>query len=187
MGRAHQPGQQFHGVRRIPRLPQDLVSGDDDRVRAQRDRSGQGVGAALRHRIEIGALRSDFIRRFEANGSYTYKRYWAKGSDWDSQLHELRLGFESLLAWKLEYDVWGSVGFMPFDNISSYPQPGAPPPGTLSDPRKDFIGQVGADLERPICDHFSVSTRYTYLRNESNVTVFDYSRHVVGGYLNAYF
>jgi hypothetical protein len=169
------------------KFDQDLLAPGDPALAAQRDRSGQGVGAALRHRIEIGALRSDFIRRFEANGSYTYRRYWAKGSDWDSQLHELRLGFESLLPWKLEYDVWGSVGFMPFDDISSYPQPGAPPPGTLSDPRKDFIGQVGADLERPICDHFSVSTRYSYLRNESNVTVFDYSRHVVGGYLNAYF
>jgi hypothetical protein len=83
--------------------------------------------------------------------------------------------------------VWGSVGFMPFYNISSYPQPGASPPGTLDVPRKDFIGEVGANLERPISDHFSVSTRYTYLRNESNVTVFDYSRHVVGGYLNAHF
>lgn len=164
----------------------DLLS-PDPATAAQRDRSGQGVGAALRHRIEIGALRSDFIRRFEAHGSYTYQRYWAKGSDWDSHLHELRLGFESLLPWKLEYDVWGSVGFMPFDSISSYPEPGVPLPGTLSDARNDFIGQVGADLERPIFDHLSVSARYNYLRNESNVTVFDYSRHVVGGYVNATF
>jgi hypothetical protein len=144
-----------------------------------RDRSGQGVGGALRHRIDIPALRNDVIRRFEANGSYTYRRYWATGDEWDYDLHELRLGFESLWPWKVELDVWGSAAFNPFDNVSTY--------STITDRRKDFIGQVHAEIERPITDLFSVSGRYEYTRNESNVTVFDYSRHIVGAYVNVDF
>lgn len=148
-----------------------------------RDRSGQGVGGALRHRIPIPSLQGDVLRRFEANGSFTARRYWAEGSDWDYALYDLRLGFDSDWLWQLGFDVWGSAGFMPFDHPSSY-GPTPPPP---QDDRKDFIGQVQAELERPLGDVFSVSGRYHYIRNESNVEAFNYSRHVVGAYLNARF
>jgi len=158
----------------------DLLAPGDPALAAQRDRSGQGVGGALRHRIDIGALRGDFIKRFEANGGYTLRRYWAEGTDWDAWYHELRLGFDSILPWSVAFDVWGSAGFVPFDNYSTYETP-------AQERRKDFIGQVEAELERPITDIFSVSTRYDYVRNASNVTVFDYSRHVIGAYLNASF
>jgi tetratricopeptide (TPR) repeat protein len=161
----------------------DVLAPGDPALASVRDRSGQGIGGALRHRIDIAALRNDFIKRFEANGSYTFRRYWASGDDWDYDLHELRAGFESRLPWKVDFDVWGSAGFMPFDNVSSY----ATPPVDALELRKDFVGQVHAEIERPINDVFSVSGRYYYLRNESNVTAFDYSRHVVGAYLNATF
>lgn len=157
----------------------DLLAPGDPALAARRNRSGQGLGGALRHRIPIAAFQGDVVRRFEANGAFMARRYWADGSDWDYALYDLRLGFESVWPWLIGFDVWGSAGFMPFDHVSSYP-------GT-SDDRKDFIGQVHAELERPIGDYFSVSTRYFYLRNESNVTAFDYSRHVVGAYFNAHF
>ncbi len=158
----------------------DLLSPDPVQAR-ERDRSGTGVGGALRHRIDLPGLRNDVIRRFELNGSYTYRRYWAKGEDWDYNLHELRLGFDSLWPWKIEFDVWGSAGFNPFDNVSTYS------PAGFGDRRKDFIGQVHSEIERPIYDWLSVSGRYWYIRNESNVEVFDYSRHVVGAFVNVDF
>ena len=41
-------------------------------------------------------------------------------------------------------------------------------------------------LERPITERLTASLRYDYLRNFSNVDVFDYDRHLVGGYLTYY-
>ena len=158
----------------------DLLAPGDPALAAARDRTGQGVGAAFRHRQDVGRFRNDFIRRFEWRASYTYRRYWAKGTEWDYNWHDLQAGFEMLMPWKLDLDVWGGVGIMPFDNPSTYDPP-------QTEDRRDINGYFGSELERPLGDIFSVSARYTYLRNDSNVVVFDYSRHIVGGYLNARF
>jgi hypothetical protein len=42
-------------------------------------------------------------------------------------------------------------------------------------------------LERPITDWLIGSLRYEYTNNDANVEVFDYDRHVVGGYLTLYY
>ena len=41
-----------------------------------------------------------------------------------------------------------------------------------------------AEIEKDLNQYFSVSARWTYLDNESNRKVYDYNRHIVGGYLN---
>jgi hypothetical protein len=124
-------------------------------------------------------------------GGYTYGRYWAEGDDWDFQGHELAAAFETGLPWRLELDVLGMFTRAPFDNISSYP---TPPRTTLGQtytvlpvPRTDTIWNVATVLARPINDWLEVSARYYYTRNISNVTVFDYDRNVVGGYLTVAF
>ena len=44
-----------------------------------------------------------------------------------------------------------------------------------------------AEIEKGLNDHFSLSARWSYVDNESNRGVYDYSRHIVGGYLNFHF
>jgi hypothetical protein len=49
--------------------------------------------------------------------------------------------------------------------------------------REDDYYEADVRLERPITDRLTATIRYDYLRNHSNVSVFDYDRHLVGGYL----
>ena len=48
--------------------------------------------------------------------------------------------------------------------------------------RSDDITQVEVVLERPVGPNLTLSARYAYTNNASNVDVFDYSREVIGLY-----
>ena len=50
--------------------------------------------------------------------------------------------------------------------------------------REENVAVVQTELEKRIGDQFSVSARWTYIDNESNRKVYDYNRHIVGGYVN---
>jgi len=166
--------------------------GLDTRVTFDRDGNGLSLGAL--HRYRVRALQNDFIRPIELRGGYAYRRYWADGQDWDYQGHLFRLGLESDLPWDIAWDNEISFTYRPFDNPSSLP---APPPGppidgvtpyTLSsDNRSDKIFRLGTELEKPIYEWLSVSARYSYMLNSSNVIFYDYDRHVVGGYVTLSF
>ncbi len=156
-----------------------------------RNRDGNGISVALLHRYDVRAFENDFLRSFVVRGGYGYGRYWAEGSDWRHSAHEFQLGFESELPLELKLDVLGGFGYRPFDNSSSYPVPpidrNRAPYFLRRDDREDKVWRASVLLERPINDFASVSARYFFIRNKSNVTVFDYRRHVVGGYLTLTF
>jgi len=50
--------------------------------------------------------------------------------------------------------------------------------------RKEHEITFEGEVEKDITQNFSVSARYSYLNNDSNRAVYDYDRHIVGGYLN---
>ena len=49
--------------------------------------------------------------------------------------------------------------------------------------RRDRIWELEAELSYPLTEWMTVSARYQYTDNDSNTEVFDYDRHIVGGYL----
>jgi tetratricopeptide (TPR) repeat protein len=155
-------------------------------VVAAQNRDGNGLRASLLHRYDIEAARGDFIRALEIRGGYAYRRYWSKGTDWQFQGHELRLGLLFLLPWELEFDLVGEYVRRPFDHVTSWPNLPVPDDGTPwtlgPEARLDNVYIVATEIEKPINDLLSVSTRYAYLRNQSNSEWFDYDRHVVGAY-----
>ena len=82
----------------------------------------------------------------------------------------------------------GSYAYVPYRNASVVPDPGDVPndgtPYSLSNTaRRDNVGQVDAILERPLTEWLVASARDTYIDNDSNTDVYDYDRHIVGGYL----
>ena len=92
-------------------------------TREARDRDGNGLMAGLLHRYELQAIEGDVFRTFTLRGGYSFRRYWADGTDWDSMGHSLLLGVDTHLPWKLFLDLSAAFTYRPFDNPSSYPQP----------------------------------------------------------------
>ena len=113
---------------------------------------------------------------------YVYQQYWSDGTDWDYQGHEFRLGYDATLPGQVGLNLLASYRYLPFDNISSFIDFSVDP----FEPRQDDAFRLSAVFERPINRYLSGSVRYTYTLNDSNVHVFNYDRHVVGGYLTVY-
>lgn len=150
-----------------------------------RDRDGDSLRPFLLHRIRILAIDTAALRNIELRAGYAYEKYLADGSDWRFQGHDFLAGVKATLLFELRLDAQVAFSYRPFDYPSSYP-----PPGVLQgrvyplspQDRLDKITRLGTSLEKPINDRFSVAARYLYTRSASNVEVFEYSRHVIGGY-----
>jgi len=57
----------------------------------------------------------------------------------------------------------------------------------LGPKRRDNIWRVSVLLERPIRSWLKASLTWRFHDNNSNTDVFDYDRHIVGGFLTATF
>ena len=53
--------------------------------------------------------------------------------------------------------------------------------------RRDSIWRVSVLLERPILSWLKASLSWRYQDNNSNTDVFEYDRHIAGGFLTATF
>ena len=110
--------------------------------------------------------------------------YVAQGRDYDSHTVAANAGVHQLLPWKLEADVSGGFAYEDYDHESSFAL-GIPPNAEHTD-RIDKIWTAAAELERPITSWLSISGRYRYINDDSNTRVFDYDRHIAGGYVTVY-
>lgn len=151
-----------------------------------RNRDGNSVNPFILHRYRVPGINSDALRDVELRGAFAYQHYFAHGADWDFNSYDFLVGLKALLLWDLHLNTSFTYGYRPYLNGSSYPTP-----PTIDNqvyalspfPRTDNIYLFGVDVEKPITDHVSVSARYIYNLNNSNVAVFDYSRNIVGGYV----
>jgi len=140
-----------------------------------RDRSGDGILVGIGHRVPLGDG-ATVVR-----GGYAYERYWAVGSEWDFDSHDLYLGLSMLLPNGVIFDVEGGYAYRPHRNPSTFPDPDGSPPSTHD--RRDHIYTVDASLEKDLSERWSVSTAYHFIHSNSNSGFFDYDRHIVGAYV----
>jgi tetratricopeptide (TPR) repeat protein len=150
------------------------------------DRDGNGLRTGFEHRYDVDTRGWRGLRDLVLRGGYVYELYRAHGTEYDYQGHQLGLGFEAGLPWRLELDVSAAFIYRPFEHPSVFPTPPVVAGRQYllrSEDRRDLVYQAGVELERPITSWLDGSVRYQYLRNDSNAVVFDYRRHVVGGYL----
>lgn len=146
-----------------------------------RDRDGYGTAAGVLHSIPLPSLRS------ELSLGYTYFRYWAEGEEQSYAAHELRLGTRSALPFGLELRIDGAYAYRPYRRASSVPEPFAlylnreyP---TRSYRRRDQVARVEIGLERRIAERVRIGVLYSYLDSDSNYSLFDYDRQIVGSYV----
>jgi len=151
----------------------------------ERNRDGFWAVVGFDHVVPVDELRS------ELSFGYHWHHYDAEGQEYDFQAHEIELGARTYLPWRFALDVQGSFAYRPYDHPSTYPDPGDLVNGLQyrlrSSDKEERIWQADVILERPITDWMIASLRYEYTRNDANVEVFDYDRHVVGGYLTLYY
>ncbi|MCZ6462841.1 MAG: DUF2860 family protein, partial [Proteobacteria bacterium] len=142
------------------------------------DRDGDGLTAGVEHRIpvhDIHAVRAGFL----------FDRFWADGSEYDYSAYTFSLGFAAMLPLELLLDVEGSYTYQPYDHPSFFTPFLAGFPFEAGD-RRDDVWRVHAYLGRAIGQYVTVSAQYRYTNNQSNVAVYDYDRHVIGGYVTVY-
>ncbi|HTY18123.1 MAG TPA: tetratricopeptide repeat protein [Myxococcota bacterium] len=149
-----------------------------------RDRDGWGFVAGVDQNVPLRGG-STILR-----GGPFYEYYNSEGREWDQWGIGVHAGVRQQLPWKLVLDSEVRYAYRPFDNPSSYPNPDNVIRGIeyslKNSDRTDNYVEVDTRLERQLTEHFSVTLRYDYLRNSSNVKVFDYDRHLVGAYVTYY-
>jgi tetratricopeptide (TPR) repeat protein len=132
---------------------------------AARNQDGDGITLGAEHRLPLGFANSELRG---GNG------------------HELSLGSLSALPFDLQLDTFVSYTFRPYRHASSFVDPRDLQPGrqySLDDrDRRDDTWRFEAELERPLSQRLTASLRYQYIRNHSNVAVFDYDRQMVFDY-----
>jgi tetratricopeptide (TPR) repeat protein len=162
--------------------PNGLDEGD------ARDRDGVGAGAAIEHRylVPLPSRVDDFLEELVLRGQYRFAYYDSDGREWDHWSNRFLLGMTAELPLDLRFDAWAAYERRDFDNPSTFPDFQVPgQPYFLSNvDREEDVAEIQTELEKGLGDHFSISARWTYVDNESNRKVYDYNRHIVGGYLN---
>ena len=158
-----------------------------------RNRDGWSPAVGVDQVVPLGLLQTD------VSAGYRFQRYRSRGFEWSGQSHEFRIGTRTTLPWDFRLEITASYAYRPFRDRSSYASQeqldaatdaafvasdGFARPYELSGPRRsDDAGQLDVQLERRLNRWLSASVRYSYLNNHSNTKVFDYERHLVGGYL----
>jgi hypothetical protein len=133
------------------------------------NRDGMQYLGGYEHALPVGKTTS--LRAGVAAGAYV-----AEGRDYDGYTGAVHGGVHQLLPLRFELDLSGGFAYEPYEHQSSY----------NFDDSKDRLDRVWvaqAELERPITDWLVASARYRYVNNDSNTAVFDYDRHIAGGYL----
>lgn len=159
--------------------------------RNARDRDGIGVGGALEHRYAVPLPESlrVALEALRVGGGYRYRYYVSQGREWKYMSHILSASLELELPLDLALATRASYELRDFANPSTFPdfQPEGDQYALSSQDRREHQVDFVAELEKRVTPMLSVSTRWWYTDNESNRRVYDFTRHVVGAYVNLRF
>jgi tetratricopeptide (TPR) repeat protein len=152
----------------LPPLVQPL----DDEL----DRDGWDFLAGYDHVIPLAD-------RTSLRGGFALGFYDAEGSEYSHQTYGGQLGLRQGLPLEVILDLEGAYAYQPYRNESVFSLP-VPQTGPK---RVDQLFATRVALERRLLSWLSVTAHWRYQNNESNVRVFDYDRHILGGYFTLSF
>jgi tetratricopeptide (TPR) repeat protein len=154
----------------------DYMFGHDQTVSPQlhaaRDRDGHGEQIGLEQGVPLRAINT------QLTGSVFGGRYHSDGTEYDNRNVGTWAQTETALPWKLVLTLGAGFTYRPYVHATTFANP-----GVTDQTRRDKVLDTLVAIERPINDWLSVSARWSFTDNHSNVNVFDYDRHVVGAYL----
>lgn len=154
----------------------------------ERDRDGVGLSAALEHRYQFRIPNGldEVFEQVEISGGYRFRYYDSEGDEWKHMAHIFSARIEVELPLDFSFSTRASLEFRDFSNPSTYPDNEViNEQYTLSGvDREEHEVIFEAEIEKDLNEYLSLSVRWSYIDNESNRRVYDYTRNIVGGYLN---
>lgn len=156
--------------------------------RTERDRDGIAYGGAVEHRVFVPIPNGmdEILEQIELGGGYRFRYYDAEGNEWEHFSHIFSAGLSIELPLDFSFATLASYEFRDFANPSTFPDAEVVnTPYLLSNKdREENQFTFEGEIEKDLTENLSISARYSYLNNDSNRAVYDYDRHIVGGYLN---
>jgi tetratricopeptide (TPR) repeat protein len=154
----------------------------------ERDRDGIGFSTGLEHRyrFDIPNGMDEILEQVELIGGYRFRYYNSEGDEWEHFAHIFSTRLEVELPLDFSVSTRASLEYRDFANPSTYPDSEVVDQEyTLSNAdREEYEVIFEAEIEKDLNENFSVSARWIYVDNESNRRVYDYTRHIVGAYVN---
>jgi tetratricopeptide (TPR) repeat protein len=115
-------------------------------------------------------------------GGLAFGSYRSEGRDYTYLSYGAHVGLRQNLPYEFILDLEAAYAYQPYQHASSYnPIPRQGPK------RRDNIYSTRVALERSLTDWLSVTAQWRYYDSDSNTRVFDYDRHIVGGYFTAFY
>ena len=136
---------------------------------SQDDRSGRYVGGSLAYYYFIKNQTGYFQARF----SYTHD--FTAGSNWENNSYSL--GLSSLYPINSGLRVRGFVDLTLQDYVHDFFNGN---PFDMNPPRRDRILITGLEITKDIYKGLEFNAHYYFIRDNSNVSIYNYSRHIVG-------
>jgi len=146
-----------------------------------RNQDGWGFSVGADHSLPLNFFET------ELTVGYRYERYSSRGSEYSYEGHEFRVATDTRLPWEFQLRTLVSYTLRPYRNNSSFPDPrdvffNLEYP-LQNENRRDDAWYYSVALEKKLTDDFSAEIAYRYIKNHSNVAVFDYDREILGLYV----
>ncbi len=155
--------------------PPGIREGED------RNQDGWGIAAGVDHSIPLGFADTELTL------GYRWDRYSSRGSEYSFSAHQFRVETDTQLPHDFQLRTLVAYTLRPYRNNSSFPDPqdvffNLEYP-LQNENRRDDAWYFAVELEKKITDAFSAEVAYRYIKNHSNVAVFDYDREILGFYV----
>jgi hypothetical protein len=156
--------------------------------RRERKRDGLDVGIAVEHSVALPVpdVIKGIVQQIEVGGGYRFNYLDSRGEEWEHFGHLLSGGVN--VQFPLDFSIASRLSYQYRDFLhrSTFPDSEVSNEEYTLSPnnRREHEVIVEVEVEKDITKNVSVSTRYSYLTNDSNRDAYNYNRHIVGGYLD---
>ena len=154
----------------------------------ERDRDGIGFGIGVSHNypLSVPDALDRVFKEVDLSGGYRFVFFDSDGTEWKYMAHVFDVGLDVELPLGFRASTHVLYEFRDFAHPSTFPdREVADVPYALSSAdREEHEIRIVSEIEKDLTEHLSVSARWSYVDSESNRRVYDYTRHIVGGYLN---
>jgi Flp pilus assembly protein TadD len=139
---------------------------------SQDDRSGRLIAASLAGYYFVKNQQGFLQLRF------TYERDFASGDNWDSHTYRLNLAALYPVTPRLTLRSFADLAFQNYTNVFFDGDP-----RTVNPKRNDTILTLGFEGTCAVWKGLEVNAYYYFIRDDSNIALYDYRRHIIGGQL----
>lgn len=146
------------------------IPGSSSALRNARNRDGHSLLAGYDHSLPLGQATL-------LEGGPFGRYYASKGTEYDFWGLGLWLAVRRELPFEFAAEIKGSYAYDSYSKPSTFLQP-----GEKVKARRDRIGTVSVELERPLTEWLTVTAHWRYFNDHSNTQVYDYDRQIVGAF-----